>query len=130
MPSLKHKIKVRNGEKRKSQRLNIPLNIKFKGMWGEKSLQEITTKDVSGGGMRITSERLLDKGSKIKAQLNFPHQPKPVHLISEVVWCKKKKMRKKIYYEAGIKHIRVAPCDRQRFVFLFCETMLNYLILQ
>ncbi len=121
-------IKTIKDERRKSQRLKIPLKIHCKWSQKTKVLQEILSQDISGGGMRIKTSKPLKEGFHLKTLLYFPNASKPVHVTSEVVWCKRKKKAGNIYYDVGVKHLRIAKADRQRFVFLFCETMLNYFL--
>lgn len=125
---VKHRIKIRKNERRKSQRLRLPLKIKYKWSSEKGALQDIFTNDISGGGIRIRSSKLLRKGDRIKSELFFPHNSQPVEVLSEIVWCKKKHLKTKTYFEAGLKHVKILPRDRERFVFLFCETMLNLLL--
>ena len=122
-----HKIKIRKNERRKAQRLNIPLKIKYRWVAKRGILQEIFTQDISGGGIKIRTDRPFKIGNRLRTLLYFPDEPKPVNIVSQVAWCKKGKIRKKIYFDIGIKHIKIEPPDRERFILLFCEMMINFL---
>jgi len=123
-----HVIRLRKQERRKTQRLDLPLKIHYKWLKRKGVLQEIFAQDISGGGMRIRTEKAFRKGQRLKTLLYFPNTSKPIHVTSEVIWCKKRKLRGKTCFDVGVKHVYILPRDRERFVFIFCEAMLNYLI--
>ncbi len=124
----KYKLTIKKSERRKKQRLNIPLKVKYKWLAKKGILEEVFTRDISGGGMRIRVDKPFKKGGRLKALLYFPEEDKPINVITEVVWCKKRKFKKKNKFDVGIKHVKVAAQDKERFVFLFCETMMNFLM--
>ena len=115
-------------ERRKSQRLDISIKTKYRQLAKKKLLEEIFTQNISGGGAGLRLAKPLPKGARIKTMLHFPDDPKPITAVSEVIWCKKVKKQKLTYYDTGIRHLKILPKDRERFVFLFCETMINYFI--
>lgn len=117
-------------EKRKTQRLNIPIQIKYKLLPQEKILEETFCQNISGGGIGLNLDTPLKKGDKLKTFLHFPDDRRPVIAKSKVIWCKKKfKKGEKPCFDIGIQHMRIEPKDKTRFVFLFCEMMINYFIL-
>lgn len=114
-------------DRRKAQRLDMPMRIQYKLMSRKKTLQETFCRDLSGGGVRLTLDHSLKKGSKLITHLYFPEESSPVTAITSVVWCKKiMRENKKPVFDTGMKYIKIIPKDRERFVCLFCETMLNY----
>ena len=121
------KMTRKTTDRRKSQRLKIPIQIRYKLLPHKRVLEETLTQNVSGGGMGLRLSQPLRKNDKLKVFLNFPTDPKPITAISEVTWCKKESVGRKGFYKAGIKHIKIVPKDKERFVFLFCEMMINYL---
>lgn len=124
----KYVLKMCKNERRQSQRLSVPLKVKYKWLRRKGILQEILTQDISGGGIRIYSETPFKKGDRLKARLYFPNAKKGIRVINEVMWCKKAKSKGKTYYDVGIKHLKIEPRDRERFVFCFCEILLNFLL--
>lgn len=121
---------IKSGEKRRAQRLNIPIKVKYKLFRKKRILEEIFTQNISGSGIGIKASKLLVKGSKIRTLLQFPGDSTPIAAVGEVMWCKKVGIKNKPCYDTGIKHIRIIPKDRERFVFLFCEMMINFLTLR
>lgn len=117
-------------ERRKAQRLNVPLQVKCRFFIKKKILiEEVFARDVSGGGIGLVLKRPLDIGAKLKTLIYFPNDRRPISFLTKVVWCKKVLRKGKICFDVGIKHIKITPKDKERFVFLFCETMINYFLL-
>jgi len=117
-------------ERRKAQRLNLSIPVKFKFLSKQKILEETFCRDISGGGIKLRLNKPLDKGERLKTLLYFPDDPKPVSAISKVIWCKESQRtrRKETYFDMGLQHVRIVTKDKKRFVFLFCETMIDYFI--
>lgn len=116
-------------EKRKAQRLDIPIKVKYRLSARDKILRESFCHNVSGSGMQITSDCPFKKGERLKSLLYFPGERKPVTAMSKIAWCRRSPVRPGRIFDVGIKHVKVYPQDRDRFVFLFCEMMVNYLVL-
>lgn len=115
-------------DKRMASRLNIPLKIEYKLLPKQRILKEVFLEDVSGTGLRVSLDQYLSKGSRLKTLLYFPEEKNPVTAFSEVVWCKKKSADKEKLFDVGMKYIKLDQKDKNRFVFLFCDTMINYFI--
>jgi len=116
-------------ERRKAQRLNIPIEVKYKLLPRKKIARETFCHDISGTGLRLKLESPLTKGDKVKTFLYFPKDSTPVTADSRVVWCRKSGASEKAArYEAGMEYVKIIPRDRERFVHLFCEAMLNYFL--
>lgn len=117
-------LKKETKEKRKSQRLNC-LKVKYKLLPNGKFFKETSVKNISGNGISLLLINSLPRGTKIKSSLYFADNPtNPITTINQVIWCKKSAKRKGIYC-VRMKYIHVTPKDRERFIFLFCETMIN-----
>ncbi|MCX5666689.1 MAG: PilZ domain-containing protein [Candidatus Omnitrophica bacterium] len=112
-------------DRRRSSRLDIPLKIEQRLSRGGELLKALSS-DISGNGLRFQLHRYLKKGEKLRTSIHFPSDPKPVTAVSEVIWCKEKPASGKKMFDAGIKYVKIIPRDRDRFIFLFCETMINY----
>ena len=116
-------------ERRMAQRIKVPLRVKYKILNRLNIMEENITQDVSGTGYKMLLKRHCPKGQKVKTLLYFPLDKKPVLAISEVAWSKGIVKEGKAFYEVGLKHIKILPKDRDRFVFLFCEMMVNFFTL-
>ena len=92
-------------------------------------IEEVFTKDISGGGVGIRLGKPLKVGTRLKTVIYFPNDTRPVSSMSEVVWCRKVSHKGKASFDVGIKHLKIIPRDKERFVYLFCEMMINYFVL-
>lgn len=116
-------------DKRKAQRLTIPLKVKYTISPRKRTIVEkIFSRDISGKGIGLRHEQPLKIGTKLKTLIYFPADPKPISAVSEVIWCRKGSGAGKAYFNLGIKHQRILPKDKERFIFLFCETMINFFL--
>ncbi len=122
----KKDLKGRVKERRRYQRLELPIRVKYEVSRKKKPRKEAVTKDISGGGFKLRLDAPLDKRKTLKAYLYFPAGGRPVSARSRVMWTKKVRRGGNHMYDNGIGHVSIDRKDRQRFVFLFCETMLNY----
>lgn len=122
--------KAKGKERRKAQRLGIPLRVEYHLSVRRKTLiEKVFTKDVSGSGVRLLLKEPLRPKAKLKTLIYFPNDAQPITSISEVVWCKRQKNIRKPSFIVGIRHLKIMQKDRERFIFLFCETMINYFML-
>ncbi|MDD5069441.1 MAG: PilZ domain-containing protein [Candidatus Omnitrophica bacterium] len=126
---IKKKKNFSLADRRITQRLKLQLKLRYCLIHKRKIIGEAFTKDLSGGGMRFFSLSPLKTGTIIQSQLFFPNQNKPIEIKNRVIRCKKIVYRKKETYELGLSHIKIEKKDQQRFMFLFCEMMINYFIL-
>lgn len=116
-------------ERRRSQRMLIPIKVEFTPQGNEKFIEEIFCQDISGGGVKLRLSKPLKSGEKFQTHIYFPGDPDPISAFSRVVWCREINVKNKgTCYEVGLQHLKISPKDSQRFVFLFCEMMLNYFI--
>jgi len=114
-------------ERRRAQRLNIPLRVKcYLPSGGKIITEEVLAKNISGTGIGLSFKRPLNIGSRFKTLFYLPNDQQPISSVSEVVWCKKQIEDGKIYFDVGIEHNKISAKDKEKFVFLFCETMINY----
>jgi c-di-GMP-binding flagellar brake protein YcgR len=74
--------------------------------------------DLSRGGMKITCNEGLKKGSRVDFQIDIPDDPSPVCGCGEVMWVKKGKADldnpKTRDYDIGIRFLAVDPVDKFR----------------
>ncbi|MDD5584613.1 MAG: PilZ domain-containing protein, partial [Candidatus Omnitrophica bacterium] len=109
-------------ERRKAQRLNISLPLEYRPVAGKSiSSEKIFTRDISGSGVGLRLAYPVAKGARLGVLLHFPTDSRPVSSIGEIVWCTKRVVKGKKFYDVGVKHLKIAAKDRERFVFSFCE---------
>lgn len=115
-------------EKRKTQRLNIPIQVKYKLLSKNRVLNETFSQDISGGGVKLRLSNPLKKGVAIKTLLHFPYDKIPITAYTKVARCNRRLVRGKPRYDIGMQYVRINPKDRERFVFRFCEMMINHFV--
>lgn len=129
MKKARIRCRVSKSEKRKAQRINLPIQVSYSLHPKKKVLDETFCHDISGGGLCISFSVRMKKGDRLKTLLHFPNDKKPVTAISKVAWVKKGNMSGgRVFYNTGIKHVGISHEDRTRFVYLFCEMMINHLM--
>ena len=114
-------------ERRKAQRLDIPVPIKYGFPLRGRALSgPVLTDNISGTGIGVTLKRPITKDDNLRVLIYFPDDPRPVTSTSRVVWRKRIRGKEGDSFRIGMRHVRIDTKDRDRFVFLFCETMINY----
>ncbi|MFH1877065.1 MAG: PilZ domain-containing protein [Candidatus Omnitrophota bacterium] len=117
-------------EKRKAQRLNLSLPFEYHSARGKKvSSKRICTRDISGSGIGFRLAHPVAVRARLGILLYFPTDKRPISSVAEVVRCTKRVIKGKPLYDVGVKHLKIAAKDRERFVFSFCETMINHFVL-
>lgn len=133
MQNIKLEIEKMLRDKRKTQRLAIPLRVRYRVISGRNKKnpwQETMICDISGGGMRLQLDYPVEKGSRVDMRIYFPDDPKPVDAIAKSIWCRRKKAnKKKISFDIGLQYAGLKEEDRERFIMLFCGMMVDYFVL-
>lgn len=118
-------------EKRKADRLDINMQVKYHVLPRKKILEETFSQNVSGNGLQLKVNYPLKKDDRLKTFLYFPNDPKPIRAISKIIWCKKViSKKKKPHFNIGVKHEKILTKDKTRFIFLFCEMMIDYFLIK
>ena len=89
---------------------------------------KILSEDISGTGLGFVLTEPVEIGDKINLSIYFPEETKPVDATCVIIRCNEFVQDEKTYYRAGTKYLKIRNKDKERFVFLFCEHMLNYSI--
>jgi c-di-GMP-binding flagellar brake protein YcgR len=133
MQCIKLEIEKRLSQKRESQRLDVALRVQYgilSGRAKKNGWQETFSHDISGGGIKLRLDFSLEKGNRLDTLIYFPGDSKPVHAIVKVVWCKRMAARnRKIFFDIGTQYMQMKTKDKERFILLFCEMMVDYFVL-
>jgi hypothetical protein len=114
-------------ERRKAQRLNAHVPIRYSFYLNKRAMSSpIAADNISGTGLGVTLKEPAAKGVKLKVLIYFSDDQRPIASTSRVMWCKKIPKKEGNLFKIGMRHVRIDTKDKDRFVFLFCETMLNY----
>lgn len=113
--------KILSQERRKFQRIKIPLKIKYNYSAKEKSQASATCKDISGGGVRFVTSKPLSIKDRVTVSIYFDcNGPKIFNSLCKVVWINKVKDG---VLEAGLKFIHTRP--NPDFTNFLCDKILD-----
>ncbi|MFH1791999.1 MAG: PilZ domain-containing protein [Candidatus Omnitrophota bacterium] len=88
------------GERRKHERAQVSLPIKFRKLYGKEFIEEkSSSKDLSETGVRFETESVISPNSRILLEIKIPSNDTIIRTISRVVWIKK--LPRKNAYEFG-----------------------------
>ena len=102
-------------ERRKFKRFDAFMSIKLRaddvGSFGGVSLSN----DLSREGMKIATNKSVQKGALVDVEISIPDDPKPVYTTGEVVWVQPNaQAKKRDDFELGIKFLMMDPVDKFR----------------
>lgn len=102
-----------NPERRIFERIDASLKIKYEIVDKTPILKDATSKDISGGGMRISLNEKIDPGAILKLDIEVPGAAnKTTTAYGKVVWNRKVDVvgaKMTTYYETGIEFTSVNP---------------------
>jgi len=118
--------KLISSDKRKSERLNLPVRIFYTTSPDAKWLGPVSVEDIGGNGLRFNSEKKIGEGSEINIKIIFPEKEHPSIIVkASVIWCIKTSRNT---YNIGVKFHKMDYADRRRFVeYISDKIMLKYL---
>ncbi|MCM8757516.1 MAG: PilZ domain-containing protein [Candidatus Omnitrophica bacterium] len=90
-------------ERRKYSRILANFIVSYRKLEDSKILDTSQTKNISLGGVLLTTNSEFPKGTKLSLKLRLPNHPKPIELIGEVVDSKEKV--KNLIYDTRIQFI-------------------------
>lgn len=97
---------------RRFHRVRTGCLIKYR-IHGEQEVKEpwlINAKDISEGGMMLTTFEWLVPGTALDVTINISDYPKPITVFSKLMWCHKVKGTK--CYRAGVAFLELPKEDR------------------
>lgn len=94
-------IEYNGQEKRKYPRANVNLVINYRIQEFPDTYDLSQTKNISQGGVLITTSKLFEKGDHLKMNLRVPLIPKKVELSGEVV--SSREVVRDLIYETRVK---------------------------
>lgn len=101
-------------EKRKFQRMDIAIPLRYKELSGNSYLTRGTlTKNISEGGTRFISGSFYALAKRLIIEMNLPTLETPVKMISKVAWIKKLPVGND--YEIGNQFLAMTKEDDTRF---------------
>ena len=89
----------------------------------------VTIVNVSINGQGLMFDQPVPKGTRLKVMFAFRGETRPLSVVSQVVWCKPKLVRRHTYWAVGLRHIRIKQQDWERYSLRVFEIMINFFAL-
>jgi len=100
-------------ERRKHPRLETRFMVSYKLLDEEKIIDISHTKNVSLGGLLLTTNKEFEPGTKLALNIRLPFSPKPLSFIGKVV--ESKKVVKDLIYDTRIELLSASEEDTNIF---------------
>ena len=92
-------------ERRKYVRLALALNLSYLPAEERGAAYKTISKDISPIGIRITTEKELKVGQRLKLNIDIPNSPEPIEVNAKVAWTKSLSAADKPAFESGMRFI-------------------------
>jgi len=112
-------------ERRRAERIALALKVELIPSTHPNDIIEAVTKDISGLGMRITTDRPIRERQSLLSRIYFPGEKNAVIAPCRVVWVKETLVDGKPYFDAGFEYVHMVARAKERFAVLFCTTAIN-----
>lgn len=103
-------------EQRQFVRLDARLDVTYTVLQTG-AVGQAVTKNISGGGVCIFTERVLAPGTRLQVAMKLPEGERPVNFIAEVVWSEAYeiigKAERRRAVETGVRFVEIAPPDQE-----------------
>ncbi|MCM8773708.1 MAG: PilZ domain-containing protein [Candidatus Omnitrophica bacterium] len=102
-------------ERRKSARLITSGDVEY-SVIGKLDIKELAnTKNISAGGVCITVNERIEKGTILFLKINLPEKDTPIEAKGKVMWCAEFISSALIEprYDLGIEFVEIKEVDRQ-----------------
>ena len=107
-------------DKRKSDRLSLPIEVFFSLLSSDDWFGPVSIDDISGHGLRFSCDKELDKGSELRLKVISADEPNPFFALGKVVRCEKEDTG----FMVAIKFENMEHEERRRFVSYMCDKIL------
>jgi c-di-GMP-binding flagellar brake protein YcgR len=101
-------------ERRKHPRISARFIVSYRLMEENDNIDITQTKNLSLGGMLLTTNKLFHPGAKLALEIRLPFDPHPIMLIGRVV--ESKEITKGLIYDARLEFLAVDERHRKIMV--------------
>ena len=101
-------------EKRRFQRMDSSLPLKYKNLKTATIPMESITKDIGEGGIRFKTSEFISLACRLVVEITLPMVPKPIKAISKVAWIRKLSSGEQ--YELGNQFLDISKEDKALIV--------------
>lgn len=99
-----------SSERRRFPRLNYFESVRFRDVFNPHSFCGSLARDLSVGGVRVTTEEFLPKDHRVVLLLQLPGVQETIRAISRVAWVRKEQASER--FECGLEFIGISPRDQ------------------
>ena len=97
-------------ERRRWQRVDSNLPVRYKNLKTSTVPMGTLTKDISEGGIRFKTNEFISLACRLVVEITLPTVPRPIKAISKVAWIRK--MSSGDQYELGNQFLEISKEDR------------------
>lgn len=97
-------------DRRVFERVPAAINVAYR-VYGGKSKFKTISKDISGGGIRLSLNEKLDEGTILELEIGLPDTNRSIPALGKVAWTVEFVVRGDSvmkYYDTGIEFIRIS----------------------
>lgn len=102
-------------ERRQFVRLDTRLDAKYT-ILPAGTMSTSVTKDISGGGICLFTDKVMEQGQQLQVSLTLPGREQPVNFTGEVAWCEAYEMigqsSRQRAVEVGLRFLEISPQDQ------------------
>lgn len=102
-------------DRRKYFRFETPINVKYASKRNKRKVKTLT-KNISRGGLSLSSTKKFRTGDIIKMEFNIPDSKSPAVANGTIVWVKGSAKRPRSLFDSGVKFTNIKPADRGRIL--------------
>jgi len=107
-------MKEQNPERRRYIRVGTSMLVSYIVLDKHKEKKKLTSKDISGGGIKLFIKEQLKPGTLLEVILELLKENKKIILEARVVWINPSCAGKKHFYEVGLEFINIDFAQRTR----------------
>lgn len=109
-------------DKRKSDRLALPIKISYTALPENKWSKPILIEDISGYGIKFIHTKAIDLGTELNLKIIFPEELyNPIKVKAVVAWCISSDRNT---YRIGVHFNKMDFEDRKRFIEYMSDKLL------
>ncbi len=104
---------IMDKDRRKFKRFDAYMSVRCHLPGGDKAEAISLTKDISREGIKINSNRSLEKGATVDLEIVIPDDPKPIQTQGRVMWTTPSEGSNQ-GFDHGVHIVRMDPVDKFR----------------
>ncbi len=108
-------------ERRKHPRISARFIVSYRVMEEVDNIDVTQTKNLSLGGMLLTTNRLFKAGTKLALEIRLPFDPSPIIIVARVI--ESVEITKNLIYDTRLSFLTIDDAHKK----IICDTVSYYL---